>query len=428
MFLGENMVTIAILGLGARGGNVYSNCLINDKRCKVTAICDINKEKVLKYKKIWDLSDNQCFYDEDQLLKEKRAEGIIIATDDKFHFSSTMKALDLGYHVLIEKPISPDPLECLKIAEKSKKVQKQVVVAHVLRYAPFFTTIKEIIKTGKIGCVVDLSQTENVGFWHYAHSFVRGNWNNYKTSSPMILAKCCHDLDMINYLLEKECISLSSIGSLKYFKKEFKPQGSTYRCTDGCKYLGSCEYNAIKVYLQNQTTNNNGWLAQYISIEQNEESIINGLKNGPYGICVYDCDNNVVDHQTVLMQYQDEVTATLNMNIFSKDCFREIRIAGTKGEIIGNDRDNIIKINYWNGQFQIIDIGKQYPDMTGHGNGDAILIEKFVDMLVKDRNNIDNIYKNVSSHINACAAEKSRIEGGSKIIISEFIKDLRKEG
>ena len=418
------MVTIAILGLGARGGNIYAECLKNNKKAKVVAVCDINKEKVAKLKAFFDLTDDQCFFDQDELLKEKRADGIIIAHDDDDHYDSAIKALDLGYDILIEKPISPNPLECLEIADKAIKLNKKVIVAHVLRYAPFYDTIKKIITSKKIGDIIDLSQTENVGFWHYAHSFVRGNWNNSNTSSPMILAKCCHDLDMINYLLDKECLSLSSIGNLKFFTKENKPQGATHRCTDGCPHLSTCAYNAIKVYIDNAVDNNNGWLSQYISVDQSKESILNGLKTGPYGICVWDCDNNVVDHQTVLMQYEDGITATLNMNIFSKDCFRELRIAGTEGEIIANDRDNIIKVNCWNGETQTIDINELYPKMIGHGNGDVVLTDRFVDMLARENAHVENIDQSISSHINAFAAEKSRLLDGQRIVIDDFVKEI----
>ena len=420
------MVTIAILGLGARGGHIYANCLKNNKKAKVVAICDINKEKVAKLKKFFDLTDEQCFFDQNELLKQKRADGIIIAHDDDDHYESAMKALDLGYDILIEKPISPNPLECLEIANKAQELNKKVIVAHVLRYAPFYDKIKKTILSGKIGDIVDLSQTENVGYWHYAHSFVRGNWNNSNTSSPMILAKCCHDLDMINYLIGKSCIGLSSIGSLKYFKKECKPKGATHRCTDGCPHLETCEYNAINVYINNATDNNNGWLSQYVSVDQSKESVMNGLKTGPYGICVWDCDNNVVDHQSVLMQYEDEITASLHMNIFSKDCFRELRISGTKGEIIANDRDNIIKITCWNGDSEIIDIKKECPDMTGHGNGDLVLTNRFIDMLSHENCHVDNIDQSVASHINAFAAEESRILGGKNILIDDYIKEILK--
>lgn len=420
------MVTIAILGLGARGGHIYANCLKNNKKAKVVAVCDNNKEKVEKLKKFFDLSDDQCFLDQNELLKQKRADGIIIAHDDDDHYYSVMKALDLGYDILIEKPISPNPVECLEIAKKAMDLNKKVIVAHVLRYAPFYDEIKKTILSGKIGQIVDLAQTENVGYWHYAHSFVRGNWNNSNTSSPMILAKCCHDLDMINYLIDKRCLALSSIGSLKYFNKAHKPDGATHRCTDGCPYLDTCEYNAIKTYITNSTDNNNGWLSQYVSVDQSKESILNGLKTGPYGICVWDCDNNVVDHQSVLMQYEDEVTATLHMNIFSKDCFRELRISGTKGEIIANDRENIIKINCWDGTHDIIDVNKICPNMIGHGNGDLVLTNRFVDMLSNESCQIDNIDQSVSSHINACAAEKSRVSGGEKIVIDEYINQILK--
>lgn len=208
------MVTVAIAGLGARGGYIYSAFQKNrPDLMKTVAIADLKEELVEKYGRELGVKEENRFSSAEELLKRERlADVVIIATQDRDHFRHAMAALEKGYHILLEKPVSPRPDECVKLERAAKKAERLVAVCHVLRYTAFFRTIKKILSEGRLGQVRGIEQTENVAYWHYAHSFIRGNWRNSDETSPMILQKCCHDFDIIQWLLEKTPVSVSSRG------------------------------------------------------------------------------------------------------------------------------------------------------------------------------------------------------------------------
>lgn len=420
------MITVAIIGLGARGAEVYGAYSLKYKNeMKVVAISDISEEKVNKYKKIYQVPDENCFSTGEELLsKEKLADAIIIASPDNMHHTHTLKALELGYHVLLEKPIAPKRDECIDILKKAKETNRIVSVCHVLRYAPFFKTIKEIVDSGKIGEVVHLNQIENVGYWHQAHSFVRGNWRNSIESSPMILAKSCHDLDIISWIINKKCEKVSSFGSLKHFRKENAPVGSSSRCLD-CKVRDTCPYDAVKIYLDNFAKYEDKEVWPFIVLDNHptEESLTKALRHGPYGRCVYDCDNDVVDHQCVNMQFVDGITASFTMSAFSGATHRQIKIMGTKGEIIGDDLTQEIQVKIYDGSFEvkpeIINIKELHENLTGHGGGDELLVADFINLIKSEKGDyLTSIDQSIQSHIMAFSAEESRINDGKVIKIN----------
>ena len=197
--------------------------------------------------------------------------------------------------------------------ETARKRGKVLSVCHVLRYTPFFSKIKELLDKGCIGRLISIQHNENVGYWHYAHSFVRGNWRNSEDSSPMILAKSCHDMDIMLWLAGADCRSISSYGSLTHFKSENAPEGAPYRCMDGCPVQNECPYYAPRLYL----TENTSWPTSVISADTGIEARTKALREGPYGRCVYRCDNNVVDHQVVAIEFKNDVTAVFTMSAFT---------------------------------------------------------------------------------------------------------------
>ena len=306
----ERKVTVAVVGLGGRG-SVYAECeaLYSDEM-EIVAIADIIPEKVEKWAKKYHIPKERCFSSAEELLKEDRlADVMFICTQDRQHVGHAIPALEKGYHLLLEKPISPDPAECKRLAEIANQYNRHVVVCHVLRYTPFYQKIKEIIDSGVIGDIVSIQAIENVAYWHQAHSFVRGNWRNSDTTSPMILQKCCHDMDIFVWLSGKNCKRVSSFGSLTLFREDRAPEGSTLRCVDGCKVKDSCPFDAEKIYVTNEKTGilheNSGWPCDILALEPSEETVREALKTGPYGRCVYHCDNNVVDHQAVSYTHLD---------------------------------------------------------------------------------------------------------------------------
>ena len=224
-----------------------------------------------------------------------------------------------------------DPEECTKIADYAEQMGSKVIVCHVLRYTPFFITIKELINDGRLGDIISVNHEECVGNVHQSHSFVRGNWGNSKRSSCMLLQKSCHDMDILQWLIGKKCKKVQSFGALSYFKEENAPKDAPDYCIQGCPKADTCPYNAVRLYLDDKE---NDWFRTTSTREANptDEMVETALRTTQYGKCVFKCDNDVVDHQTVNMIFEDDITVTFTMNAFNKGG-RFIHIMGTKGEL-----------------------------------------------------------------------------------------------
>lgn len=417
------MVKVAILGLGSRGATTYGDYLITLNDVKISAICDIDKDKLNFYQNKYHVEKKDCFLNSEDFFKAgKLADILIIATMDQDHYSQAMKALDLKYHLLLEKPIALNLKQCLDIENKALKNNLYVVVCHVLRYSLFYKKIKEIVNSKILGNIININTTENVGYWHQAHSFVRGNWNNSNKTSPMILQKCCHDFDILNWIIDKKPLNVSSFGSLSLFKKENVPKDSSNYCYD-CKIQNNCPYNAVKYYVDSIKNDKDlGWPYDVVVLNPTKDKVLAAIKNGPYGRCVYECDNNVVDHQIVNIQYEDNITATHTMCAFSKDCYRDIKIFATRGDLIANTLNNtIIYHTFVDNKEFVIDVSKLTNDLSGHMGGDKLMINELLKLINKETSQLDSsIEKSVLSHVIAFAAEKSRINKGVVINLNEF--------
>lgn len=417
------MVKVAILGLGSRGATTYGDYLITLDDVKISAICDIDKDKLNFYQNKYHVEKKDCFLNSEDFFKAgKLADILIIATMDQDHYSQAMKALDLKYHLLLEKPIALNLKQCLDIENKALKNNLYVVVCHVLRYSLFYKKIKEIVNSKILGNIININTTENVGYWHQAHSFVRGNWNNSNKTSPMILQKCCHDFDILNWIIDKKPLNVSSFGSLSLFKKENAPKDSSNYCYD-CKIQNNCPYNAVKYYVDSIKNDKDlGWPYDVVVLNPTKDKVLAAIKNGPYGRCVYKCDNNVVDHQIVNIQYEDNITVTHTMCAFSKDCYRDIKIFATRGDLIANTLNNtIIYHTFVDNKEFVIDVSKLTNDLSGHMGGDKLMINELLKLINKETSQLDSsIEKSVLSHVIAFAAEKSRINKGVVINLNEF--------
>ena len=422
----KDKITIAIAGLGSRGRTAYGAILLDMKdRAQVVAIADFDKTRCEIAQKEHNVKSENVFSSvEEMLSKEKLADAVLICTQDRDHVRHALMALDKGYDILLEKPVSPDLNELKSLVKKSKETGRKVLVCHVLRYTPFFQTIKKAIDSGRIGKVATVQALENVRYWHQAHSFVRGNWRRKDETSPMILAKCCHDLDYLIWLCGSKCKSVSSYGSLSYFKAECAPEGAALRCLDGCKAKANCPYDAEKIYLTNKDTGvlhgNVEWPVDVLSENPTEETIRAAIEKGPYGRCVFHCDNDVVDNQIVAMEMESGATVTLTMSAFTSIGGRTIKVMGTLGDIQGDMHDNIIKITEFGKKSEIIDLGREEKDFAGHGGGDQMLIEEFVSLLEggEVNNTVTTLEVSVESHLVALAAEESRLEGGTPQLIA----------
>ena len=428
----RKIFTVSIIGCGSRGVDAYGKCLFEmQDKFKILSICDVNPRKIEIAKEKWGIPVEQCFYSEEEFFKEKRSDALVIATQDKDHVRMCIKALELGYDILLEKPISPLEEEIYALYDAYKKHPQKVVVCHVLRYAPAFLKVKELLDNGEIGKLVCIDWLEQVAYWHQAHSYVRGNWKSAQTTSPMIMAKCCHDLDLLQFYAESACKTVYSVGDLTFFKKENQPQDAADRCAD-CKYLHDCTYSAENIYIGrwkkdpdwtrekpeiHDEVRRQGWPYNVVDLSRpiTEESLRAAYQSNGYGQCAFACGNDVVDHQTVLMQFENGVKANLTMTGFTALPGRKMTFHGTHGEIEMDEENDFIRLSRYGKGTQIIPISKIMKDAFredfGHGGGDVMLVKDFYKALAGEVGLGTTLEKSIESHLMAIAAEKSRVSG-----------------
>lgn len=415
------MIKAALIGAGSRGMFAYASyALKNPREIQFIAVAEGNSERRERFAKDHKIPEGMQFTSWEELLDQpKLCEAILICTHDRMHYKPVMKAIEKGYKILLEKPMSPEPVESLEIAQKAEKYGSLITVCHVMRYSTYFRALKEIIDEQKIGKVISIQWNENVGFWHQAHSFVRGNWRNSIESSPMILQKSCHDMDMLQWLVNAECTKVSSFGSLTYFKEENAPEGSSDRCTT-CNVERDCIYSSLKMYLNEKTD----WPSNVVSLEPTYEKRLKGLEEGPYGRCVYRCDNDVVDHQVVNLLFDNEVTVAFTMTAFTNEISRTFKIMGTKGEIRGDALKNEIEIKYFTGKVERINPEKVEG---GHDGSDTLIMEDFIRQVKdSDNNSTTSAMISAKSHLIAFAAEESR-HTGKTIDMKEYMDRLNEK-
>lgn len=398
-----------LIGAGNRG-MTYGQWAV-DHGIEIAAVAELRPDRLKDAADRLAVPENMCFSDATQLLnKGKIADAAIIATMDRDHYEHVMQALACGYDILLEKPISPDPKECLAIEQKANELGRSITVCHVLRYTNFFGTLKEIIDSGKLGKIVAVKHSENIGNFHMAHSFVRGNWRNDQLSSPIIMQKSCHDLDILLWLIDSHCTKVSAFGSLSYFKECNAPEGSTARCLD-CPVAQDCRFDARKAYLPCLGS----WPTNVVCLEQTEDALLEALETSPYGRCVYRCDNNVCDHMSIIMEFEDGVTATFSLTAQTSACHRNIHIMCEHGEILADDgqRQIIVRKHVASQADTFMDsVINVRTNSSGHGGGDAGIMEDFVASISgKQTQTRSSISKSVESHLMACAIEKSRLTG-----------------
>lgn len=404
---------IVVFGYGARGQIYALFAEKHPEKFKLVAVIENNEERIALAKKTH--NGVPVFSDYKDFLNEKiQADVVAIATQDEQHKEHAIAMMEAGYDLLLEKPIANRKEDCIKIYETSVKYDRKVVVCHVLRYSPFYSQIKRIIDSGKIGDIVTISASENVGYYHQAHSFVRGPWRNTAESSPMILAKCCHDMDILRYLMGEDCISVNSYGGLYHFNRENSPEGSAEYCSECNKE--DCLYKAQKLYLQEARC----FSGYFNNDEQTDEKILKKLKGTRYDKCVYKSDNDVVDHQVTIMQFKNGKTACHTMTAFSKDIYRDIKIHATKAELVGKMEDNYMEIRYFDGETEKITIDTSVANVGGHGGSDYFMMNSLYEVLNgKAGEGITFIDVSVDSHLMSFAAEESRLSQGATVIIKK---------
>jgi len=398
------MKTCVIIGAGGRGKDAYAAYIKKSGIMKIVAVAEPDKKKLADFKNEYEICDDMCFTDwYDLLSKERLADCAIICTQDRMHVEPAKMAIERGYHIMLEKPISPDEEEIKELKAIVKDYDKTFITGYVLRYTPFIEKIKQLIDSGAIGKIVTMQLNENEGFWHHAHSYVRGPWANTEQSSPLILAKSCHDFDLMLYMIGSKCKSVSSYGSNLFFTPENAPGEVPERCTDGCPFADECKYNAVKLYTEGM----GAYFVHKFECGDSKEQIIKALESNEYGRCIYKCNNDVCDHQVVSLLFENGVTAVFTVSAFSLENSRTLKLMGTEGEIGGCLEKGEIVLKH----FSDMSEEKFYiaHDGTKHSGGDSGLIQHFAKLVESGKPCNDmSVFE---SHSIAFAAEKSRIEG-----------------
>jgi predicted dehydrogenase len=408
-------IEAVMVGAGSRGYHAYGPyALQHPDQIRFTAVVEPHEERRQRFAKAHAIPNERQFHSwEDLYAQGQIAQALLNCTLDRTHLDSTLPALELGYDVLLEKPMANTLAGNVRLVQAAEQHGRLLMICHVLRYTGFFSTLHEIIQSGRLGDVITFEHRENVVYWHMAHSFVRGNWRNSQVESPMILAKCCHDMDVLFWNLGP-VTRLNSFGSLAHYRPENAPPGAPERCTDGCPVSDDCPWYAPGLYLREYT----GWPVSVISEDTSLEARRQALESGPYGRCVYHCDNDVVDHQTVNMAFGSGTTGVLFMHGHSHEEGRTMRYDGTRATLRGKfaygHGGNAIEIHdHLTGRVERIDPNAKASSeaaAAGHGGGDVGVMRAFVQAMRGSGTALTTARESLESHLMAFAAEEARVE------------------
>ena len=460
-------IKAVLIGAGQRGTEVYGAYAIKyPDQLKFVAVAEPNSQRRSKFAAIHHIPSKDQFESWEPLLtKSPLGQAALICTQDQQHTAPTIAALESGYDVLLEKPMATTPADCHLLVQTAEETGHQLHVCHVLRYTKHFQTMRDIVQSGKLGEVINISHRENVSWWHMAHSFVRGNWRKREETSPMILAKCCHDFDLFVWILGRQCKYLSSVGSLRHFRPENAPPGAPLRCLDGCPVSDTCQYYAPFIYIDlvplwrnfaegasgfpkhavrsqlkapkvikslntilpilKEISDYKGWPRSVVTSDPTPERVRQALIDGPYGRCVYHCDNDVVDHQVVSMWFEGDISVTLTMHGHAHSETRTTRIEGTQATLIsyfGLGGSWIETYEHRSGRKNHYNTSA--TNGTGHGGGDEQLMAAFIESIQQGNQTTarTTAKQALESHLMAFAADQARLE--TKII---FMENYRNE-
>lgn len=399
-------IDAVLVGAGNRGHFVYgAYALRHPDQLRFVAVAEPDEGRRQRFAQAHAIPPERQFPSWQALAEQPPlAPALVNATMDGDHFASGTAFLAAGYHLLLEKPMATTPEACLALVRRAERHGLVLQIGHVLRYAPFFVAIHDLVRSGRLGEIVSVDWRENLVYWHFAHSFVRGRWANRERSAPMILAKCCHDLDLLVWIFGRRCERVTSFGSLTHFRPERVSPEIPERCTDGCPIADDCLYDAQRLYL-------GGIVGQFAltaaSLDRSPEGIRHAIETGPYGRCVFRCDNDVVDHQVVVLELDGGLSVSLTMQGASHVEGRTVRIDGLRATLLANQaRNEIVVADHRTGQQEIIHPAQ---GIGGHGGGDEGVIRAFLDGLRHDtRAVLTSGRESLESHLIAFAAEEAR--------------------
>lgn len=415
-------VRALLIGAGNRGFHVFGAwAAAHPEQLRIVAVAEPREERRRAFAERYGLEAECCFGDWKDALGTS-ADATIVATDDMGHVGPALAALERGHHVLLEKPIAPTLADCVRVVRAAERAGRILQIAHVLRYSRFYRSVEELLRAGRVGRVLSVDMKEHVAHWHMTHSYVRGKFRNHQVAAPIVLAKCCHDLDLLAWLVGRPALRLSSFANLTHYRAEQAPEGAPERCTDGCPVQADCPHDAVGLYLGPDDALARGWPWSDVSADPTREARRRALETGPYGRCAYRCDNDVMDHQVVQFEFEGGALASFTMQGHASHETRTLRISGSRGELRGS---------LASGQIELLrhgEIGAEQVDVggaaLGHFGGDDGLIEHFCDVVA--RGAVDEVRTSgrvsLESHLLGFAAEVSR-EQRRVVDLAEFRRE-----
>lgn len=396
------------LGAGARG-NVYGDYAVRfPGELDIVGVAEPIPIRNDRYAAKHQIAGENRFVTWEHVFERPRfADAVLITTPDDLHYGPCMQALEMGYDVLLEKPIAPTERECRDILALARRTGRIVAVCHVLRYAPYFIELRELVRAGAVGQLVSIQHLEPIGHVHMSHSYVRGNWHDSKATTPIILAKSCHDLDILRWMVGEPATKISAFGDLRWFKAANAPEGSTARCTDGCAVEASCPYSALRIYYRNR------WWNHVFDLPEDRAAqpdfVLRQLETTNYGRCVYRMENDQPDHYVSTIEFESGITASFSMEAFTSYEGRRTRIMGSHGDIVGDMRE-FVHTDFATGtQTRWVPEG----ETDGHGGGDWVLVGDWIRAVDQQDASLltSTIDASIESHIMGFQAEKSRLQG-----------------
>lgn len=404
-------VEAVLVGAGQRGRAVFGRyALDHPERLRIVGLAEPEPARRAEMARAHGLPPENVFDDFGSLFDHGRLAPVaIIATGDALHLEPTLRAFDTGHDVLLEKPMALHPEDCLRLVEAGEAKGRRLQVGHVLRYTPFYQQVAELLGQGALGRIVHLDLREHVARWHFVHSYVRGKFRSAATSAPILLAKACHDLDLLAWFADAEVQAVSSFGSLLHFDAEGAPAEVPPRCTDGCPVQASCPDDAVRFYLGPEDAIAELWPFSDLGSERSRTSRRRALEEGPYGRCVHCGDNDVLDHQVVALRFEGGATASFALHGFATHERRTLRITGTKGELRGVLQEGVLELETNGAPPRRFEIPGSAID---HYGGDAGLLADFTHVMSEPgRAPRTSGRSALASHLIGFAAEEARRSG-----------------
>jgi len=408
-----NAVDLLIIGAGDRGTTYARLATAVSPAARIVGVADPREPYRQRLASRHAVDPSRVYSDWREALDAERfADAVVVATPDRLHLEPALAALERGYHLLLEKPMATSIADCEAIADAAEASESIVCVGHVLRYTDYTRKVKLLVDSGILGEVMAIQRLEPVGFDHFAHSYVRGNWRREEEAAAALLTKCCHDLDWLRYVVGRPVVSVASFGVLKHFRPEARPTGAADRCLQ-CAIERRCPYSALRCYLDRAMVGERGWPLDVVTPDATPQRIVEALATSPYGRCVYACDNDVVDTQVVTLAFEGGALATLTMTAFAPMGLRETSVFGSLGRLMG-DGTHIDHDDFLSGTRTSVGVtppdAAGAGDLAGHGGGDLRLVQSFIKAVVSgDRSSVLSSPVDVlESHLVAFAAERAR--------------------